>query len=218
MLASLLTVATQSDPDSTTRTRIDCQDITSKQDKTPTSRRSSWTTRRCRPLLQARSPSLTTSRPILLRTHGQGGIAKPRRSPHRREVLCEVRWPMPTWWWCCQAPELARSRDYFSRASRWGGAVSGSTLLSRCLTTAPRREHLPPPLALARALVRDVIRGLNPLISPHPPSLRRHLSRFSESNKARDRFTQSRETGSCVTWLPPLIEADPRIRRSRDPP
>ena len=23
---------------------------------------------------------------------------------------------------------------------------------------------------------------------------------------------------SCVTWLPPLIEADPRIRRSRDPP
>ena len=121
MLASLLTVATQSDPDSTTRTRIDCQDITSKQDKTPTSRRSSWTTRRCRPLLQARSPSLTTSRPILLRTHGQGGIAKPRRSPHRREVLCEVRWPMPTWWWCCQAPELARSRDYFSRASRWGG-------------------------------------------------------------------------------------------------
>ena len=74
------------------------------------------------------------------------------------------------------------------------------------------------PLSFCTPDVVKEARALNPLISPHPPSLRRHLSRFLESNKARDRFTQSRGTGSCVTWLPPLIEADPRIRRSRDPP
>ena len=81
--------------------------------------------------------------------------------------------------WARVAPELARSRDYFT-GIEVGGVVSGSTLLSRCLTTAPRestcRRHW---RSGPRAYSCEMSASLNPLVSPHPPSLRRHLSTLS---------------------------------------
>jgi hypothetical protein len=54
----------------------------------------------------------------------------------------------------------------------------------------------------------------NPLVPPHPPPPWRHCG--IQTANARDYYAQSREPGSCVTWLPPLMEADPWISKIRE--
>mmetsp|Transcript_20679 Transcript_20679/g.49141 ORF Transcript_20679/g.49141 Transcript_20679/m.49141 type:complete len:233 (-) Transcript_20679:109-807(-) len=76
-------------------------------------RGSSWTTRWCRPLLQAHSPSLTTSRPALLRTARVGSPVSSSASPPKSSAT-------PTW--CCQwrkrraRPQRGRSPPLYSSA------------------------------------------------------------------------------------------------------
>jgi hypothetical protein len=113
--------------------------------------------------------------------------------------------------WCTYlAPAFARARDVYT-GIEVGGSNCRKSLLRPIRHSYPLRRRPSAPRAAGRRLSAEMSATQNPLVPPHPPSPWRHCG--IQITLSRDYYAQSREPGSCVTWLPPLMEVDPRISK-----